>query len=106
MKRFLVAALWGVFASLLLMHSLEARPRQKASAERLSVLDYYFLLPGIGNFGNATRRERQELLRPDPEVGPVIEATAPMLSLKARLISKATITDSRFINCSAANCAM
>ncbi|PQV62620.1 hypothetical protein B1R32_1264 [Abditibacterium utsteinense] len=78
MKRLLLATLLG--ASLWAAPSLEARPRQTAKAKRLSVLDYYYLLPFIGTGGNTTRRQRLQLLQRKNK--PVIDLHHDYLTVK------------------------
>ncbi len=71
MKRLFIAALLGAGALLIAAPSPEARPRQTATAKRLSVLDYYFLLPHISIGGGESRSEKREMLRGEPK--PVID---------------------------------
>lgn len=83
MKRlFLVPLLLG--ALLLAAPSLNAHPRQAAKTKRLSVLDYYFLLPFVGNEGiPKTGKElhyRRESLR--PQYKPVVDLRHDYLSVQ------------------------
>lgn len=80
----------GTGALLATAPSLGARPRQTASAKRLNVLDYYFLLPYIGIGGNETRSEKRELLRPENK--PVIDLRRDYLRVNADSSPPAQIT--------------
>lgn len=84
MNRLSLAAFLSFGALLITAPSLEARPRQKAVAKRLSVLDYYFLLPFIGNEAvPKTGKElhyRRESLR--PQYKPVIDLRHDYLSVQ------------------------
>ena len=57
---------------------VDARPARsgslslKAQTKRLSVLDYYYLLPSLGTGASSTRREKRETIQ--PRYHPVIDA--------------------------------
>ena len=87
MKRFLIAASLGT--SLFVAPSLDARPRQAAKTKRLSVLDYYFLLPHISIGGNDTRQEKQQLLRPENK--PIVDLKNDYLSVQPDSFPRAQI---------------
>lgn len=75
MKRFLLTILLGAGALNAAAPDSNAKPRPAARAKRRSVLDYYYLLPYLGNFGNDTRREKSELLKPSSNEGftPIVD---------------------------------
>ncbi len=46
------------------------------------MLDYYYLLPYLGNFGNDTRRKKQRLLKPGANEGFTSEGFTPVVDLR------------------------
>ncbi len=87
-KRF--AALNPVIGSLIVSHALgmsaalaEAKPLHgtKAQTRRLSVIDYFNLLPSYGISDSTTRKERRELLQfgTDPDTNPTIDVRSDYL---------------------------
>lgn len=64
MKRFLLTILLGAGALNAAAPDANAKPRPAARAKRRSVLDYYYLLPYLGNDGYETRQEKLRLLDP------------------------------------------
>lgn len=84
MNRFLLAASLGVGVLLLGSNCVEARPRQTSKAKRLSVMDYYFLMPFIGSDHEETAREETRLRRASlrSKYKPVIDLRHDYLSMQ------------------------